>query len=553
MSQDKPYLYNEFGEIYAGRMKPLHLRIHEDGYLPTASEIESMHHFAETFVTAKNPGIKVAADSCLHNTGFHTLLGHAYSLGQGNMLANNFMGYAGLSNLTTDGLVEACITTTADDMLHSWVSFKKKNVKNLAIDDFNELDEEEQRIHLEYKDKENEKIPVIEEFIQKYDVKDHLRTAALWSGYFGGCLIFIDTGCPRDKLHTPLNFGYASTELTRTKFKGFQVIEPINCFPGNYNSDQPIFQNFFTPQEWWILGDRVHSSRLIHITSGEIPFLLKPTYNFFGIPRAQYIYDYTIHFKELRVALQRLYTKYSTMVFKGNLKDVLYNNKGAERLHQRLGFLGQNISNDGIMAIDKDTEDFLKFDTNVASSTDALRQALEFIACINKTPAVKLLGISPNGFNATGDSDVRNYYDHIMSENEKILRKPLTKIINIAQLIHFRHVDNNIDFVFNSMGQEDATSIVQRQKLKADIHAVYFDRDLASAEEIREDLATDEESPFKNIDPYTTPEPVGEEGMEGLGPDDLNFNGEPDEEEGLQRGQIERQKQDYAGEVESGD
>ena len=75
----------------------------------------------------------------------------------------------------------------------------------------------------------------------------------------------------------------------------------------------------------------------------------------------------------------------------------------------RLQIMSQNRSNDGVIAVDKDAEDIVKVETPMAGVTDVVRQSLEIVAALNRTPAVKLLGISPSGFNATGESDIRNY------------------------------------------------------------------------------------------------------------------------------------------------
>ena len=47
-------------------------------------------------------------------------------------------------------------------------------------------------------------------------------------------------------------------------------------------------------------------------------------------------------------------------------------------------------------------EDIKNITLTISGVTDIVRQQLEFIAAINRTPLVKLLGISPSGFNATG-------------------------------------------------------------------------------------------------------------------------------------------------------
>ena len=74
--------------------------------------------------------------------------------------------------------------------------------------------------------------------------------------------------------------------------------------------------------------------------------------------------------------------------------------------------------NDSVAVCDMTDEDIVNVQTSIAGCTDIVRQSLEMIASINRTPAVKLLGISPSGFNATGDSDIRNYNDHVRTKQE---------------------------------------------------------------------------------------------------------------------------------------
>ena len=56
--------------------------------------------------------------------------------------------------------------------------------------------------------------------------------------------------------------------------------------------------------------------------------LLKPAYNFLGIPQAQILWDYVLHFQECRAAEARLLTKFSMTVFKTSMADILFSAGG---------------------------------------------------------------------------------------------------------------------------------------------------------------------------------------------------------------------------------
>jgi len=61
-----------------------------------------------------------------------------------------------------------------------------------------------------------------------------------------------------------------------------------------------------------------------------------------------------------------------------------------------------------------------------------VQQRLEIVAAAARMPVTKLLGQSPGGMNATGESDLRNYYDMISGRQETGLRaalEPLDRLL----------------------------------------------------------------------------------------------------------------------------
>ena len=49
-------------------------------------------------------------------------------------------------------------------------------------------------------------------------------------------------------------------------------------------------------------------------------------------------------------------------------------------------------------------------------------------------PAVKLLGLTPSGFNATGDFDLNSYYDEIMSLQNVIIKPLIERVLKMLCL-----------------------------------------------------------------------------------------------------------------------
>ncbi|TNC14898.1 DUF1073 domain-containing protein [Methylobacterium terricola] len=66
-----------------------------------------------------------------------------------------------------------------------------------------------------------------------------------------------------------------------------------------------------------------------------------------------------------------------------------------------------------------------------ANFAELLRMYLQVAAGAADIPATRLLGQAPAGLNATGDSDVRNYYDHISAKQESDFRPRLDRLDEI--------------------------------------------------------------------------------------------------------------------------
>lgn len=468
-------------------------KIESGEYIPTLDQIKLLYGPAKTLGAPQNA--QLAMDSQLNDSGAYTLLQHAFQMGQFPSLGPSFMGYAALSSLTQNGLIRACIETVADDMTREWIEID-------SVDENQDGEESDERKKLE-------------DAMIDYRVRDIAHKAAEFNGYFGGAMIFIDTGASDEQLLVPLDISDKSAELKN--FRRFTLIEPINLFPGNYESLNPLSPNYFIPQTWWVLGKQVHVSRLIRVCGNEVPVILKPTYNFFGIPQAQILYDYVIHFQDARAAESRLLDKFSLKIVKTDMQDVLTNPNATSGIDARIGYMAAYMSNDGIMVLDKDMEDFMNVNVPLSGVTDIVRQQLEFIVAINRTPAVKLLGISPAGFN-TGDSDIKNYNDHISSQQEKILRTPVQKMLDILQIVKFGKFDKSVTFKFVGLNEEDEKAIADAQDVKASTRQKYLQEGTVSNYEVRKALSEDPHSGFYGIDADEVPE---------------NENGEEESENGI--------------------
>lgn len=444
---------------------------------------------------------EVAMDSVCDNLG--ATLG---TCGGFNQLSGvDFIGYAALSLLSQHPLIRAMVETLADEMTRKWIEFSGQGSE----------------------ESDAERVKALQAATERFHLKAAFNTAMKKTGYFGGCMLFIDMGDDTNtaaglaEVQTPLTLD--SAKISKGSFKGFRIIEPINCYPAPYNADNPLAPDYYRPTKWLVQGRTVHGSRMLHFLQNEPPVLLKPAYNFFGIPLAQMALDYVDRFDTVRISVAKLIKRFSTSILKTDMSQVMNGGgyEDAASLKARALMWSLLGSNEGLMALDKEAEDFVQVNTPLSGLADIVSQQLELLAAISRTPAVKLLGISPKGFNSTGEYDEANWYDHVASQQANVFGDNLAKAIKIIQLSETGTIDEDLTHRFVPLHEQSETEKATNRKANADTFAVYYDRGVVSAEEERARLAADPDSGYDSIDVDDLPElPDGGKIGEGIEEDD---------------------------------
>ena len=421
-----------------------------------------------------NPAV-MAMDKCIEGVF------SVYSNEWRQLAMPKFLGYPLLSNIAQDPLIRAGIETIADDMTRKFINLTSKGDVDLSA-----------------------KISELESDLQKFRVKSIFNQAISTCGYQGGCLVYIDVGpLDDDEKKTPLFLD--SFTFKKGMLRGFKVIEPINIYPGIYDTLDPTSEDYFNPETWFILGKEYHKSRFLYFAQNEVPLILKPLYNFFGISLAQQVLEYVQNFTENRRSAQRLLNKFSMTVWRTDMSAFL-NNGSCDSLIERVKFANSQRSNDGMFLLDKEREELEQINTPLAGVTDIVSMSLDLAPVILGISKDKYFGDLPKGLNASSEGTNRIYYDKIHSLNEKISYDAVEKVLKILQLNLYGEIDPNISFEFAPLWEMDERERAEINKINADTAAIYVDRGSLSNTEVRGSLAYNPNSGYSNIDVDAVPE-----------------------------------------------
>lgn len=443
---------------------------------------------------------------------FETLTGHAADMGQ--FPYTSFVGYGALQQIAQNGMIRNCIKTVADDVTRAWIKVKGgEDTDPQKIDDLQTAQDRD------------------------FKLQSVFNRAIAKVGFMGGAFVFIktepneETGGDID-LTLPLVLNRFSAEIKQGSALSFTVVDPINVSPAAYNSYDPLREDFMRPREWMVLGNRVHASRLLTLYANEPPVLLKPMYNFLGIPQAQILWDYVLHWNECRVASQELIKKLSLLIYYTNMQDRMASPNGVAELDQIMEVLQHYRSNNSVFVANEGTDKVENVSMTISGATEIVKQAQEMIAAINRTPAVKLFGISPSGFNATGESDLRNYNDHIRSQQE-LYRPAVQKCLEAIQLTLWGEIDPDITFEWNELDMDNESAQAMNFNARMTALATLKDRNAISAEEMRQAARQDRAARLEWMDEEAPAEEDDELMTDSGQPDDFLsqlLSGEKDKE-----------------------
>ncbi len=146
------------------------------------------------------------------------------------------------------------------------------------------------RLFHQRRGRQDDRIKAINEEMERLEVQSKFKTLAetgwlLWSRH-----LYLDTGDTDDLVELVNRYRDGRNKTSKSKVKKgslqhLQNVEAVWTYPTNYNSSDPLKQDWYKPDLWYVMGKRIHGSRLLTVIGREVPDLLKPAYSFGG-PRA---------------------------------------------------------------------------------------------------------------------------------------------------------------------------------------------------------------------------------------------------------------------------
>jgi hypothetical protein len=438
-----------------------------------------------TGVVPSNKKVAFAADSNICNFADTAFLPSIYGATIG------FPGFPYLATLETRAEFRQMASALSTELTREWIELTSSETAG---------------------DETKDKITKLTKQIEEIGLKNVIQTAAEHDCYYGRAQLLIELRGHNLKL--PL----VPSEKTVAKgsFIGVKPIEAMWTTPAMYNANDPAAPDFYKPPKWFMLGREVHATRLRTIVTRPLPDMLKPAFNFAGMSLSQLAEPYVMNWLRTRQSVSDLISNFSITALKTAMSQTLTGGGDGADIIDRAKLFNANRDNQGLMLLDKDTEELVQVNAPLSGLDKLQAQAQEHMCAVSRLPAIILTGLSPTGLNASSEGEIRVFYDWIAAQQEAHWRKPIQFIIDILQYSMFGSVDPDISFSFVPLFQMSAKEEAEIRTADAARDGAYIDRGVVSNEEVREKLARDPKSGYSglSLDPADIPNLEEDDGNE---------------------------------------
>lgn len=223
----------------------------------------------------------------------------------------------------------------------------------------------------------------------------------------GGCLLYIDFGLK--DLTNPLIL----KNMNMKYFKGLRLIEPLDCCALEVNCNNPSAEDYMKPKKWYVIGlGTCDASHFIYFSYNEPPRVFKPLTMYFGNPLPLLIKQDVYNCNMISQSIAELISRYRYVWLKMDMNKLGTDN--AENIKDRLEALALLKDNYQIDLLDLN-EEIIQQNTSLSGLFENETFFYQLLASKTDIPYTKLMGKSPEGMNATGEGDAKNYYDKLTS------------------------------------------------------------------------------------------------------------------------------------------
>ena len=248
---------------------------------------------------------------------------------------------------------------------------------------------------------------------------------------------------------------------------------------------------------------KVHHSRLVRFTGRDLPFLERVAELYWGESEVEALYNDVVKHDNVAANMAALTFRANVDTMEVQNLDQLFSVTSGEQQRRFWNVMqAQSVmkSNFGMQLVNRG--DQIK---NTQYTFTGLQEVYDSM-CLDlsgasRIPVTKLFGRSPAGMNATGESDLRNYYDYVDTLREAKLRPILEKLLPVLAMSAWGAVPDGLDITFPPLWTPTAKEVAEIAKTKSEAIVSGYQAGLLNVDTAQKELKklADETGMFDSI------------------------------------------------------
>lgn len=294
--------------------------------------------------------------------------------------------------------------------------------------------------------------------LRRTQLIDKLKRGMQWGRLYGGALGVMLVKHQGYDLSQPLQLDW----IMPGDFAGLLIFDRWN----GVNPSSELIEDISDPDygypKYYTVTDpagggsvKIHHSRVIRFTGNTLPFWEEIAEMQWGASVVESIFDELRKRDNVSWNIAQLTFMANIRVLKmqdlGQLLAATDNESQAELL-RTLEAQNMLLNNMGMQVMDA-ADGLETYQYTFGGLADCYQQFIMDISGAAEIPVTRLFGRSPSGLNATGESDLQNYYDMIAEKQESYLRPILNKVLPPFIISTLGSLPDDFDFEFDPVAE----------------------------------------------------------------------------------------------------
>lgn len=294
--------------------------------------------------------------------------------------------------------------------------------------------------------------------LRRTQLIDKLKRGMQWGRLYGGALGVMLVKHQGYNLSQPLRLDW----IMPGDFAGLLIFDRWN----GVNPSNELIEDISDPDygypKYYTVTDpagggsvKIHHSRVIRFTGNTLPFWEEIAEMQWGASVVESVFDELKKRDNVSWNIAQLTFMANIRVLKmqdlGQLLAATDSESQAELL-RTLEAQNMLLNNMGMQVMDA-ADGLETHQYTFGGLADCYQQFIMDISGAAEIPVTKLFGRSPSGLNATGESDLQNYYDMIAEKQEAVLRPILNKVLPPFIISTIGSLPEDFDFDFDPVAE----------------------------------------------------------------------------------------------------